>query len=87
MQELVLGIADVENSPASHKALAELFDDRFDEGILSTRRNGYGFAGRKFHRDTSEFAVALKSLTDLLAARQVSLSFTAPFQRSGRPDF
>ena len=57
MQKLVFGIADVEDCPARSKARTKLFNDCFDERILPTRRNSYLFAGRKSHRDASEFPV------------------------------
>jgi len=62
MEKLVFGITNVEDCPASHKTRAEFFDDCFDERVLSAGRNGYGFAGRKFHRDAASFRPRSNSL-------------------------
>ena len=41
MDELVLGVADIDDNPTGGKGRAELLDDRLDEGILATRRQRY----------------------------------------------
>ena len=81
MEKLVFGITNVEDCPASHKTRAEFFGDCFDERVLSAGRNGYGFAGRKFHRDAGEFPTAFQFLADAVAGDQIRFQLCAPFQR------